>query len=94
MLSCMGQTTKATARDAEIPKQNGSAVRDFRQKAGLSREELGEQSRITYSHVANIENEHKDASLEVLYRVASVLAVDIRSILRNPPANGSKAVAS
>ena len=68
------------------PKQNGAAIRDFRRKAGLKRRDLAERIGITYPHVANIENEHKDVSYEVLYRLAAILTVDIRSVLRNPPA--------
>lgn len=68
------------------PKQNGSAIRDFRLKTGMKRRDLAERARITYPHMANIENEHKDVSYEVLYRLAAALVVDIRSVLRNPPA--------
>ncbi|MGI5288076.1 helix-turn-helix domain-containing protein [Nonomuraea polychroma] len=67
-------------------KQNGSAIRDFRRKAGMDRSELAERTRISYPHMANIENEHKDVSYEVLYRLAAALVVDIRSVLRDPPA--------
>ncbi|YCK35134.1 helix-turn-helix domain-containing protein [Actinomadura sp. ATCC 39365] len=76
-----GENRQAPAK----PRQNGSAIRDFRKKTGMSRRELAEQARISPPHMANIENEHKDASYEVLYRLKAVLVVDIRSILRDPP---------
>jgi transcriptional regulator with XRE-family HTH domain len=66
-------------------RQNGSAIRDFRTKAGMDRSDLAERVGIKYSHLANIENDCRSVSIEVLYRLANALTVNIRSILRNPP---------
>jgi transcriptional regulator with XRE-family HTH domain len=79
----MGENRKPQAR---CPlKQNGSAIRDFRRKAGLTRRDLAERTHTTYAHLANIENEYNDVSYEVLYRPAAALVVDIRSVLRDAP---------
>jgi transcriptional regulator with XRE-family HTH domain len=73
---------------ARRPRQNGSAIRDFRVKAGISRRILAERVRIKPATMANIENEYNGVSYELLYRLANALVVDIRSILRDPPPIG------
>jgi transcriptional regulator with XRE-family HTH domain len=79
-----GDNRQAPARRT---KQNGSAIKDFRLKTGMKRRDLAERARISPPHMANIENEHKDVSYEVLYRLAAALVVDIRSVLRDPPSS-------
>ncbi|MEV0149057.1 MULTISPECIES: helix-turn-helix transcriptional regulator [unclassified Nonomuraea] len=79
----VGEDRQVPARRSKL--QNGSAIKDFRRKAGITRSDLAERAGITYPHLANIENEHKGVTYEVLYRLAAALTVDIRSVLRNPP---------
>ncbi|MEU4576657.1 helix-turn-helix transcriptional regulator [Nonomuraea sp. NPDC023979] len=78
-----------TGENRNVPerklRQNGSALRDFRCKAGVKRSALAKQVGISYSALANIENEHRDVSVEVLNRLANALTVNLRSVLRDPP---------
>jgi transcriptional regulator with XRE-family HTH domain len=78
-----GENRKEPAKQPKL--QNGSAIRDFRCKSGMKRIALAEAVGISYPHMAGIENEYNDVSYEVLYRLATALNINIRSILRNPP---------
>jgi transcriptional regulator with XRE-family HTH domain len=80
----MGTGEKRNVPERKL-RQNGSALRDFRERSGIKRSVLAEQVGITYPALANIENEHRDVSIEVLNRLANALAVNLRSVLRNPP---------
>lgn len=39
---------------------------------------------ISYAHLDNLENERKEASLEVLHRIAVALDVPVTALVRNP----------
>lgn len=39
---------------------------------------------LSYAHLDNLENERKDASLEVLYRIATALDIPVQAIVRDP----------
>jgi transcriptional regulator with XRE-family HTH domain len=59
-------------------------VRHFRIKAGLKPGELAAAARIGYSAIDNIENERKNASVEVIYRIADALKVPAAALVRDP----------
>lgn len=67
-----------------LPRQNGLAIRYLRIKAGLKPAQLATAAGISYSTLDNIENERKNASVEVLHRVAAALDVPVRAIVRDP----------
>lgn len=46
---------------------------------------------LSYPHLDNLENERKDASLEVLYRIAAALDIPVQAIVRDPEALEIKA---
>ncbi len=65
-------------------RQNGLTIRHFRIKAGDKPGEFATKSRISYSTLDNIENERKNASPEVLHRIAAALDVPVAAIIRDP----------
>lgn len=65
-------------------RHNGPAIRAFRIKAGMKPGEFASKASVSYAHLDNLENERKDASLEVLYRIAGALDVPIHAIVRDP----------
>jgi len=67
-----------------LTRHNGAALRAFRVKAGLKTAELAAQARSSYSQVDNLENERKEASIELLHRLASVLDVPTVALVRDP----------
>lgn len=64
--------------------QNGTAIRTFRTIRGLDRDELAKKVNVSYPYFANIENEHKPGTAELLHRIALALDVPVAAILRRP----------
>lgn len=64
------------------PRQNGLAIRHLRIKSGKKPGEFATAARISYSTLDNIENERKNASPEVLHRIAAALDVPVGALLR------------
>lgn len=83
-----------TSASAPVRRHNGAAIRAFRVKAGMKPGEFASKASISYSTLDNIENERKNASLEVLYRIASALDIPVHAIVRDPVALEIKANAS
>lgn len=69
---------------SKLTRHNGTAIRDFRVKSGLKPGDFASRAGISYAHLDNIEHERKEASVEVLHRIATALAVDPRSLVRDP----------
>lgn len=67
---------------AESRTQNGTAIRTFRELRGLSRDDLAQRVDLSYPYLANIENEHKVPTPEVLHRIALALDVPVAAICR------------
>lgn len=65
-------------------KQNGSAIRELRVKAGLKPGDLAASAGVSYPHLDNVENERKDASIELLHRIANAIPCRVQSIVRDP----------
>lgn len=74
----MAQTTQP------LKRHNGAAIRALRVKDGLKPGEFANKALIAYSTLDNIEKERKEASPEVLHRIASALNVPIEAIVRDP----------
>lgn len=72
-------------------RHNGAAIRAFRVKAGMKPGAFATKAVISYAHLDNLENERKEASLEVLYRIASALDVPVQAIVRDPAVLAIKA---
>lgn len=80
-----------SSTSAPVRRHNGAAIRAFRIKAGMKPGAFATKAVISYSTLDNIENERKNASLEVLYRIASALDVPVHAIVRDPIALEIKA---
>lgn len=68
---------------SKAPRQNGVAIRHLRIKSGSKPGEFATSARISYSTLDNIENERKNASPEVLHRIAVALDVPVEAIIRD-----------
>lgn len=73
-----------SSTSSPVRRHNGAAIRAFRIKAGMKPGEFATKAMLSYAHLDNLENERKDASLEVLYRIAAALDVPARAIVRDP----------
>ncbi len=70
-------------KHSERYKNIGMQIRKYRNKLGLTQEELANKVGISYSYLTQIEapNVVKKMSLEVLYDIADVLNIDIKDLL-------------
>jgi transcriptional regulator with XRE-family HTH domain len=74
-----------------MTRQNGAAIRALRRKDGQSVSDLAEACGLTNAQsLVNIENEFRQASIELLNRIARALGVPVAAILRDPNGNGSE----
>lgn len=71
-------------KTSRLKRHNGAAIRAFRIKDGKKPGPFATEALISYSTLDNIENERKEASLEVLHRIASALNVPVEAIVRDP----------
>lgn len=77
-----------------VRRHNGAAIRAFRIKAGLKPGQFATKAVISYAHLDNLENERKEASLEVIYRIAAALDIPPHAIVRDPSVLDIKAVSA
>lgn len=68
---------------SKTARQNGMAIRHLRIKSGKKPGEFATLARISYSTLDNIENERKNASPEVLHRIAGALDVPVAALIRD-----------
>lgn len=74
--------TSVSLRD--VARQNGAALRAFRQMRGLSAADLAQRVDVTDPHIRNLENEHRSAQPELLAKIALVLDVPEQALKRLP----------
>lgn len=67
-----------------LTRHNGAAIRALRIKDGLKPGEFANKALVAYSTLDNIERERKEASVEVLHRIANALNVPVEAIVRDP----------
>lgn len=62
----------------------GKNIYDLRKSRGLSLTELSERSSISKSYLSNIErNLNKNPSIQILEKIASVLKVEVKSLINS-----------
>lgn len=59
----------------------GNAIRAARMARGISQEKMAELLDITTSHLKHIESEHRKPSIEVLFRLATLLDLSLDRLL-------------
>lgn len=69
---------------SKLTRHNGAAIRCLRIKDGLKPGEFAAKAGLSYAHLDNLENQRKEASLEVLHKIATALCVPVEAILRDP----------
>ena len=65
-------------------RQNGVAIRALRQKDGQKVPDLAAVTGMTPQAIRNIENGHRQASVEACNAIARALSVPVNAILRDP----------
>jgi len=78
----------------KLTRHNGMAIRYLRIKDGLKPGEFANKAGLSYAHLDNLENQRKEASLEVLHKVANALNVPVEAIIRDPATLIAKSVAA
>lgn len=63
----------------------GNAIRTARIAKHLSQEELAEIVEVTPTHLKHIESEHRNPSLEVLWKLATILNLSLDDLLFPSP---------
>jgi ribosome-binding protein aMBF1 (putative translation factor) len=92
--------TEAPVKSTEVSPSNslerylGNAIRDLRQKHGLTIAEVAEQVSISRGMLSKIENAQTATSLETIRKLASALGVSLSTLFRNynMPAGGAQLV--
>jgi DNA-binding XRE family transcriptional regulator len=69
---------------AKLTRHNGAAIRALRLKTGRKIAELAAEAKCSYQQIDNVENERKEASLELLHRIATALEVPVAALVRDP----------
>lgn len=72
----------ATRPPVKPTPQNGFAIREIREREGLSVSDLANAIGVTDPHLRNIENEHKPASAVHMARIAKKLRCRPAAIAR------------
>lgn len=68
----------------KLKRHNGEAIQYMRIKSGMTVSDLAGKALVSYPHLDNIEKERKEASLEVLHRIANALNVPVTALVRDP----------
>jgi transcriptional regulator with XRE-family HTH domain len=71
----------------------GARLRQIRNRAGLSQEQLSRAARISRTSIVNIEKARQGVSLTTLYRLADALGVDRNELLPDRPNQPSVTIA-
>ncbi|USK68336.1 helix-turn-helix domain-containing protein [Peribacillus asahii] len=62
----------------------GKNIKEIRKRRGYTLSDLAEKANISKSYLSNIERDlNKNPSLQIMNKIASVLNVDISSLLKN-----------
>lgn len=69
---------------AKLTRHNGATLRAFRIKAGKKLADLAAEANCSYQQLNNVEAERKEASLELLHRLAAALEVPVAALVRDP----------
>lgn len=64
----------------ELLNKFGQTIKDARQAAGLTQESLAEQAGVTTRYIMAIENESKQPSLKVLFKLIRALKISADTI--------------
>lgn len=64
-------------------KSLGQAIRDYRKKAKLTQEQLGERADLNPKYIGEVERSEKTISVDALSRVAKALKIRVRDLVRD-----------
>lgn len=69
------------AAESKILQDFGSKIRNLRQQAGLSQEELASRANVHRTYVGMVERGEKNATLITLLRIAAALEADVACLV-------------
>jgi transcriptional regulator with XRE-family HTH domain len=61
----------------------GKAIRQYRKKAQMTQEQLGEAANLNPKYIGEVERTEKTISVDALARVAAALKVRLRDLVRD-----------
>lgn len=64
-------------------KALGQAIRQYRKKAKVTQERLGELAELNPKYIGEVERTEKTISVDALARIASALKVRVRDLVRD-----------
>ena len=68
-----------------IYKSIGKKLKQFRQEAGMTQEQLGGHAQITQNYLTLLESGKKKATVEVLVRIANALELPLSQLFESKP---------
>jgi transcriptional regulator with XRE-family HTH domain len=67
---------------AALKKRIGSRIRERRDHAGLSQEDLAFQADLSPTYLSQIETGKRNPSIERLYRISTVLQIELAELFK------------
>ena len=64
-------------------KALGKAIRQYRKKANMTQEQLGEVSNLNPKYIGEVERTEKTISVDALVRIATALKVRLRDLVQD-----------
>jgi transcriptional regulator with XRE-family HTH domain len=65
------------------PQEIGRRIAAFRKKRGMTQEDLAGETELDRSYLSEIENGHKNLSVEVMVRIAKALGIKPAKMLED-----------
>ena len=65
-----------------MPELVGTRIRDLRQAAGISQEELAARADLHRNYVSSVERGHRDVGVGALHRMAAALDVSLAEFFK------------
>tara|TARA_R110000824_G_scaffold36262_8_gene112867 strand:- start:319 stop:615 length:297 start_codon:yes stop_codon:yes gene_type:complete len=82
--------TQQPSYESQFLPRLGATVAKYRRQAAFTQKELAEHLGVTVTHVSALENGRRGVSLNVLYRIAGILSVNIATLVNEANANPIK----
>ena len=82
MLPRISATLSVVAAHPTYRKSFGKAVRQYRKKANLTQEELGEAASLNPKYIGEVERAEKTISVDALMRISAAIKIPISNFFR------------
>jgi transcriptional regulator with XRE-family HTH domain len=71
--------------DNPLAKRVGDTVRQFRNEAGLSQEELADRCEVHRTYIGAVERGEKNVTVKTVKKIASALGLSLKEFFSNLP---------